>query len=495
MSRDAKFLAIGLSQAAIRVWDLRKSCCLDKINLSLDKSVRVLCVRFSADSSVLSAGCDNGDIVVFSIRLNKRVAILRNPETPKLKRDENVFCESKINSLCFNYFKKHVIASCTENGSVYVWDSVTMGLKCSFVALHAAPASEVAYSPVNKSLLVSVGYDKAIHFLDTEKGTIVRKIFTDFPLCSVSCSPTGDKLLVGTVQGLVMLYSLHRISRDTKAPPLDVVSCHGSSPVLHVEFYIPAKKLSSQAKSKSTVAGSKSRQVPSKQREARTIESRPTNPHNKQIPAESMVTQESKLDSSVTLFSPPKMAETPGKSACSSLRNDNLRTESAIEVASCETKEQIIPEKTAESFSKAPLISSNKVEATTSSVTTRANLQMSESPAIATTEVDNEWFKDTIHIELSRLESKLQTEVKDNKESLLQNMNARLEKLENDINFNTSRVIHESTQNLQLEMMRQFKLQLEDMTQIVADLKVNMEKLQRENAALKREKEIMIGNV
>ena len=505
MSKDGRHLAIGLSEAAMRIWDLRANRYLDKVEINPDKGVQVLCLQFSLDGSVVSAGCDNGDIVVFNMRMNKRTAVLRNPETAKLKRDENVHRQSKINSLCFNYFKKHVIASCTENGSVYVWDSVTMSMKCSFVALHAAPASDIAFSPVNKSLLASVGYDKAIHFLDTEKGTIVRKLVTDFPLCSVSCSHTGDRLLVGTVEGLVLLYSLRNICKDSKAPPSDIISCHSNNPVVHLEFFIPPKKTSSQEKSKSTVSVQKDPAMKTEKKEAETsdpnkVESIGDPEVGRRSAVASKVLQESKLNSSVTLFSPPADPESRENAKSREIYASERRT-LHVEQHTSETKTaaefDTIPQRSAVLIPDTPEIPYSEGGNLTSVLEREAAAKVNDKSSGTKSHGAGPGIevlvKDIICEELVKLENRFEQRLEQNKEGVCHELSDKVEKLGKDINFNTNQLLHDSTQSLQLEMMRQFKLQLEDITQIVSDLKIDMEKLKKENEDLKSEREIMRG--
>ena len=73
----------------------------------------------------------------------------------------------------------------------------------------------VAFSPLNKLLLSSVGLDKNIVFYDTNDKIIVKRIKTDVPLQSVSFCSDGHTIAIGASNmGAVLIYDLRKSSKE-----------------------------------------------------------------------------------------------------------------------------------------------------------------------------------------------------------------------------------------------------------------------------------------
>lgn len=58
--------------------------------------------------------------------------------------------------------KKTLLGSVSDDGGTYLWDTNTKRLVHSFDGAHKAPASGLAFSPLNYMLLLSIGLDKKI---------------------------------------------------------------------------------------------------------------------------------------------------------------------------------------------------------------------------------------------------------------------------------------------------------------------------------------------
>ena len=73
----------------------------------------------------------------------------------------------------------------------------------------------MAFSPLNKLLLSSVGLDKNIVFYDTNDKIIVKRIKTDVPLQSVSFCSDGHTIAIGASNmGAVLIYDLRKSSKE-----------------------------------------------------------------------------------------------------------------------------------------------------------------------------------------------------------------------------------------------------------------------------------------
>ena len=76
-----------------------------------------------------------------------------------------------VRALQYSHFKKSLLASVSDDGSVNLWDTNTKRLLHSFDGAHKAPATGLAFSPINQLLLMSIGLDKNIICYDVQGKT------------------------------------------------------------------------------------------------------------------------------------------------------------------------------------------------------------------------------------------------------------------------------------------------------------------------------------
>ncbi len=67
-----------------------------------------------------------------------------------------------IRGVEYSHFKKSLLASVSDDGSVALWDTNARKVLHSFKDAHKASATSLSFSPVNDMLLTSVGLDKRI---------------------------------------------------------------------------------------------------------------------------------------------------------------------------------------------------------------------------------------------------------------------------------------------------------------------------------------------
>lgn len=67
-----------------------------------------------------------------------------------------------IRNIQYSFFKKAYLAAVSDDGSLYLWDTNTNKLLTTFDDAHKAPATALAFSPLNNLLLASCGLDKRI---------------------------------------------------------------------------------------------------------------------------------------------------------------------------------------------------------------------------------------------------------------------------------------------------------------------------------------------
>ena len=78
------------------------------------------------------------------------------------------FWGQAIRELQYSHFKKSLLASVSDDGAVNLWDTNTRRHLHSFGTMHQAPATGVAFSPLNEMLLMTVGLDKKIICYDVQ---------------------------------------------------------------------------------------------------------------------------------------------------------------------------------------------------------------------------------------------------------------------------------------------------------------------------------------
>lgn len=76
-------------------------------------------------------------------------------------------CLQPIRHLEYSSFKKSLLGSVSDSGTVTLWD-VNGQIPChNFENVHKAPSSEICFSPVNELLFITIGLDKRIILYDT----------------------------------------------------------------------------------------------------------------------------------------------------------------------------------------------------------------------------------------------------------------------------------------------------------------------------------------
>ncbi|GBG28691.1 Protein NEDD1 [Hondaea fermentalgiana] len=198
-------LATAAEDGVLRIWDLKLMTVAQSFNAFATPAT---CLSFSADFTRLAAGSTSGDLTVFNLQTNKRTALLKAPT------EENNGAQRQaapLRAIHFNPFRRDIIATCSDAGSVYVWDAMTLTQQASFPRAHRAAASDVAFSPVNRTLLISVGLDGVLLMLDAARSSCVRKWKLDRALTSVSFTHSGTRVAVGTSTGQILLGSLREL--------------------------------------------------------------------------------------------------------------------------------------------------------------------------------------------------------------------------------------------------------------------------------------------
>lgn len=181
-------------------------------------------VVWNTVDSQLASGSSSGEIVLHSLVTGVSIANFKQKNSTGIKL------------LAFSPFKKQMLASCTENGSVYVWDCNTRNVCTSFQYCHHSPVTGLAFGPGNPALMCTTGLDQRVQFYDINEKRVIKTLETEAPLTCLDFASDGYTIAAGTLYGTVLVYDL----RNSKTV-LATLRGHEGTSVNWVDF---AKKYS-----------------------------------------------------------------------------------------------------------------------------------------------------------------------------------------------------------------------------------------------------------
>lgn len=209
-------LGCGALDGSVRIWDLRKKEVSASFNHHTDS---VSCVTWNYTDQQIASSSLSGEIIIHSLLTKVAVANFKQRGSAGIK------------VIQFSPFKKQVLGVGSENGSVYIWDTNSRSVISSFLSSHNSPVTGLAFSAVNDMLMCTSGLDQRINFYDTQDKKLVKTIEADAPLTCISFCTDGHTLAGGTLYGTVLLYDL-RMPGSTK----NVLRGHEGNAVNWVEF-------------------------------------------------------------------------------------------------------------------------------------------------------------------------------------------------------------------------------------------------------------------
>lgn len=378
-----------------------------------------------------------------------------------------------------------------DNGSVIVYDSTSLKTYCCFSKLHLAPAVDLCFSPLHSGLLVSVGLDKVINFVDIDKSSIVASISAEYPLSSVSCAPTGEVIVAGTTNGNLLVYNLSKIAKEKNWKPTQVIQCHIPNEVNCVNFYVPVNRGTAKvAEKRQTTAAIKQKSIPTKQMQMNDLR-KPVLEKSRPI---SLAKEEASMKN--LLFSPPlsvkksiKAKRTDDNNQASILpRFETLSKTKFDQPSFTKLKEQkeenstismsdsvstILPPRS--SFSSV----TPAVKLSVNSVNEKENIMLSnviESPQKAAGGTFPECPQ--------KISEKAMSEIK---EGILCSLRQEIEQSTKEILYTLREERREERKELELLLLRQFRIQMTDISKSFHALSEKFSKLEEENEKLKQE--------
>ncbi|NXX43475.1 NEDD1 protein, partial [Tricholaema leucomelas] len=201
LNSSSSYVVSGGLDNTVNIWDLKSR----KLYRSLkDHKDEVTCVTYNGNDSYIASGSLSGEIILHSVTTN-------------LSSSPFGYGSSQpIRHLKYSSFKKSLLGSVSDSGSVTLWDVNSQSPYHNFENTHKAPASEICFSPVNKLLLVTVGLDKRIILYDTSSKKLLTTIVADFPLTTVDFLPDGTALTIGCSRGIIYQYDLRQLTSPVK---------------------------------------------------------------------------------------------------------------------------------------------------------------------------------------------------------------------------------------------------------------------------------------
>ncbi|XP_012519442.1 PREDICTED: protein NEDD1 [Propithecus coquereli] len=209
LNSTSMYLVSGGLNNTVNIWDLKSK----RVHRSLkDHKHEVTCVTYNWNDCYIASGSLSGEIILHSVTTNLS-------STP-FGHGSN----QSVRHLKYSLFKKSLLGSVSDNGIVTLWDVNSQSPYHNFDSTHKAPASGICFSPVNELLFVTTGLDKRIILYDTSSKKVVKTLVADAPLTAVDFMPDGATLAIGSSRGKIYQYDLRMLKS-----PVKTISAHKTS--------------------------------------------------------------------------------------------------------------------------------------------------------------------------------------------------------------------------------------------------------------------------
>ncbi|XP_005096624.1 protein NEDD1 isoform X2 [Aplysia californica] len=200
----SRYILCGCADEVVRIWD-RKT---QEIKKSFSNfHIPITVARWNWNDTCIALGSEKGEIVLCNVITGVVNSPLVTPSTQAIRQ------------LLYNPYRKASLVSASEDGAVNFWDTNTRRLVHSFKSVHQAPARDLAFSPINDCLMVSVGLDKRCVFYDIQNKKSINTTVGEHPLTSVDLMHDGVTLVAGSSQGKIFVYDMRQPSSPVSSLP------------------------------------------------------------------------------------------------------------------------------------------------------------------------------------------------------------------------------------------------------------------------------------
>lgn len=214
-------VAVGTKSGSVKIWDTKNK----SITKTFPAPPHLSCVHilsFDAQNTSLAATMINGETIIYSLVSNVPV------QTVKLA------CSKSISAMKFHHESRSLLGLATDEGHIVLRDVNIKKDKAFFENIHASPVSDFAFSPINKDVMLSSGYDKILQVYDIRLKNIVTTVKTSHILTCLTMN-SDNQVALGSKNGEILVYDLRDLSK-----PLKILTGHDKQ-VSKVAFQ-PARK-------------------------------------------------------------------------------------------------------------------------------------------------------------------------------------------------------------------------------------------------------------
>lgn len=170
---------------------------------------KVTCIAFNSNDGFVASGAYDGSVALLSLDI-KSTKMLNEP-TGKA-----------VVGLQWSPHSRFKLMTTAMDGLLYIWDTSTRCLKSRHCLHPRHGASSLTLSPVNESLVITVGHDSRLVLFDMLTAREEAFVQTPEALESVAFLPDGQRVVGGATSGRVYLYDL----RNTRQSPPIVLGAH-----------------------------------------------------------------------------------------------------------------------------------------------------------------------------------------------------------------------------------------------------------------------------
>ncbi|KAJ8718193.1 hypothetical protein PYW07_006123 [Mythimna separata] len=195
-------VAIGTRSGNVMIWDTKNK----NITKTFPTPSQQSCVNFvsyNAKNTSLAASMQNGDTVIYGLVSNIPVLTVK------------LACSKSISAMKFHHESRSLLGLASDEGHIVIRDITTNKDKAFFEHVHASPISDIAYSLINRDVLLSTGYDKIMNVYDVRLQNVVSTIKTSYMLTSLAIN-SDNQLALGTKNGQVLIYDLRDLTTPSK---------------------------------------------------------------------------------------------------------------------------------------------------------------------------------------------------------------------------------------------------------------------------------------